>query len=248
MKQGIKFKSLLCVGNDAKTIKGEKYGYLTGILYLAPGRIAGHGNVCPHAAECLAACLYTAGRGTFNSVQTARINRTKAFFTHNAEFMAQLKSEIGALVRKAARKAARWHKRIKPAVRLNGTSDIAWEKLGILEAFPSVQFYDYTKNPLRMLQFLAGKMPANYHLTFSRQPSNEAQALDLLARGGNVTVVFRKTLPATWNGYRVVNGDLSDLRFADGVGVVVGLTAKGKAKHDTSGFVIDHAEHMAIAA
>lgn len=231
-------KTLLCVGNDAKTVKGELFGYLTGILYLAPGRIAGAGNVCPYAKECLAACLYSAGRGIFNSVQTARINRTKWFFQDNAGFISQLKREVAALVAKAKRKAAKTHKRVRAAVRLNGTSDIPWEKTGIIQSFPDVQFYDYTKNPIRMAEYLAGKMPPNYHLVFSRQPSNETTAIGFLRQGGNATVVFSKALPATWQGFPVVNGDLSDLRFADGNGVVVGLLAKGKAKKDTSGFVV----------
>jgi hypothetical protein len=90
-----------------------------------------------------------------------------------------------------------------------------------------------------MLAFLDGKLPSNYSLTFSRSETNETQCLEVLKRGGNVAVVFRsKVLPTHWNGFPVINGDENDLRFLDPKGVVVGLTAKGKAKSDTSGFVV----------
>lgn len=119
--------------------------------------------------------------------------------------------------------------------------------------FPDVQFYDYTKSPRRMLAFVRGKLPANYHLTFSRSECNEPAALDTLSLGGNVAVVFDTkrgaALPATWHGYPVIDGDGSDARFADGgapqgqasigrTGVVVGLRAKGRARSDRGGFVV----------
>ena len=130
---------------------------------------------------------------------------------------------------------------MKPCVRLNGTSDVPWEKVKdedgktLMEKHWDVQFYDYTKNPNRMKDYLKGKMPSNYHLTFSRSESNQAQADEILKLGGNVAVVY-KTPPAPSD--KVVNGDLSDLRFTDPDGVIVALKAKGKAKKDTSGFVI----------
>jgi len=148
-------------------------------------------------------------------------------------FLSTLSENIASLIAKSAKS------KMRPAVRLNGTSDIAWERSGLMDKFPSVPFYDYTKNPLRFAQFLNGKLPANYRLTFSRSETNEAQCLEFLARGGNVSVVFRKSLPKTWKGYPVVNGDETDLRFLDPKGVVVGLVAKGKAKNDVSGFVVD---------
>ncbi len=226
-------KSLLSVSADAKTRKGESRGYLTGILYLAPSDISGR-NVCPFASPaCHAACLYSAGRGAFSNVQRSRIEKTKAYFANKALFLSTLGDNISALIAKSTKESMR------PAVRLNGTSDIAWERSGLMDQFPAVPFYDYTKNPLRFAQFLAGKLPKNYRLTFSRSETNEAQCLEFLAKGGNVSVVFRKSLPATWNGYPVVNGDETDLRFLDPRGVVVGLVAKGKAKADVSGFVVD---------
>ena len=124
------------------------------------------------------------------------------------------------------------------AVTLQVLNDEADLFLGIFNLFPDVTFYDYTKSPIRALQFAKGAMPSNYHLTFSRSESNEPQALDVLRNGGSVAVVFGGALPATWQGFEVVNGDESDLRFLDKRGVVVGLKAKGAAKKDTSGFVL----------
>ena len=231
----MKTKTLLSVGADSKTIKGEKLFYLTGILYLAPARVAGGINVCPHAsAACLLACLYTAGRGSFNSVQLARINRTIMMQKNKSEFFSILAKDIERLIKKAKKK------NFTPVVRLNGTSDIAWEKTPILKQFSSIQFYDYTKNPQRMEKFLQGKMPANYHLTFSRSESNGKESIDILLAGGSVAVVFANGLPPIWKGFPVIDGDVSDLRFLDPRGVVVGLKAKGAARKDTSGFVVEN--------
>ncbi len=246
--------NLLSVSADYKTRKGEAFGYLTAILYLAPHNVAGLGNVCPNASpECVALCLNTAGRGVFNSVQNGRIRRTREFFADRKAFVATLHVEIAALVRKATREG------FAPVVRLNGTSDIGWEAFGIMQAFPGVTFY--TKSPIRMRRYLAGKLPANYSLTFLRSECNEPLALEMLANGGNVAVVFstkrHDALPAAWNGYRVLDGDVSDTRFADdrallvardwprdktltqAPGYVVGLRAKGKARRMVGGFVVD---------
>jgi hypothetical protein len=127
-----------------------------------------------------------------------------------------------------------------PCIRLNGTSDLGWEGLArqIMAEFPNVQFYDYTKVKPRMLKFCQGKMPANYHLTFSRSETNWEDCKEVLKAGGNVAAVFYKQLPKDYEGYTVVDGDLSDLRFLDSKNVIVGLKAKGKARHDDSNFVI----------
>jgi len=127
---------------------------------------------------------------------------------------------------------------MSPVIRLNGTSDIGWERYTVIQAFETTRFYDYTKSFQRMMAFLDGKLPSNYSLTFSRSETNEAQCLEVLKRGGNVAVVFRKELPTHWKGFPVINGDENDLRFLDPKGVVVGLKAKGKAKTDTTGFVV----------
>ncbi|MEI8280790.1 MAG: hypothetical protein WCG75_00150 [Armatimonadota bacterium] len=224
---------LLSVDTNAKTVKGQKRGFRTGILYLAPSNISGR-EVCPHASEaCRAACLYSAGRGAFSSVQKARISKTVAYFHDKNAFLATLMDNVASLI-KSSQKA-----KASPCVRLNGTSDISWERTGLMERFPGVPFYDYTKNYLRMLAYLSGSLPGNYSLTFSRSEINEHQCVDILRRGGNVAVVFRKALPENWNGFRVINGDENDLRFLDPRGVVVGLVAKGKAKADVSGFVVE---------
>ena len=74
-----KAKKLLNIDNNAKTVKGQKAGYMTAILYLAPSTQSGF-QVCPMASEgCKKACLYTAGHGAFNNVQQGRINKTRWF-------------------------------------------------------------------------------------------------------------------------------------------------------------------------
>jgi hypothetical protein len=228
--------------DNAKTSKGESSGVLTGILYLAPANEAGR-NVCPHASEgCRIACLYSAGMGAFDNVKQARIAKTKAFHANPRQFVEDLAKDIEALIRKAQRDG------LTPAVRLNGTSDLPWENLGgelkvnLMNRFPDVPFYDYTKNPARARAYAEGKLPSNYSLTFSRSESNEPIALQMLQIGVNVAAVFAvkkdDALPKSWGGREVVDGDLNDLRFLDAKNVVVGLRSKGKAKKDESGFVI----------
>jgi hypothetical protein len=225
--------NLLSVGTDAKTSKGEAFGWLTAILYLAPAKQGGRGEVCSHrSVGCTLGCLYTAGRGKMSNVKKARIRRTQLFFDDVAIFKALLFADIRAFIASCEKEGMR------ACVRLNGTSDIAWERLGVFAEFPTVQFYDYTKSPIRALQFAKGSTPSNYHLTFSRSEANEAQAIGVLHNGGNVAVVFAGVLPLTWRGFEVINGDESDLRFLDKKNVVVGLKAKGDAKKDTTGFVV----------
>ena len=224
---------LLTVGNP-KLMKGEKKGFLSFVLHLAPADLSGK-EVCPkRTAGCTAACLNTAGRGgifkkgeSTNVIQQARIRRTKMFFESRDQFLADLTAEIKAGVKMAEKKG------LTAVFRLNGTSDISWEKYGIIEQFPDVQFYDYTKVRGRKVSHLP-----NYHLTFSRADGNEMDARLAASAGMNVAVVFKKELPPTYFGKTVVNGDETDLRFLDPRGVIVGLKAKGKAKKDTSGFVV----------
>ena len=210
-----------------KTVKGEKLGVLTGILYLAPAKISGY-EVCPRRSPgCTDACLYTAGMGAFSTVQQVRIKKTKLFFEDRETFLTQLRKDITALVRKAKKL------NLTPAVRLNGTSDIEWTRLGIMDEFPDIQFYDYTKVVTRLTK----DMPRNYNLTFSRSESNESECEVALDLGFNVAVVFNK-LPSTYLNRVVVSGDETDVRFADSKGVVVGLIAKGKARKENAGFVV----------
>ena len=238
---------LLTIGANPKTSKSDEsgLGYYTAILHLSPHKISGV-NLCPSAsAGCIASCLNTAGRGgiikkgeTTNTIQAARLRRSRFFIENRQGFLEQLRKEIKAFVKRCAKLG------LNPALRLNGTSDIMWELTGIMAEFPMVQFYDYTAIEYRM----TSNLPANYHLTFSRKEDNEAKALRVLAAGRNVAVVFQHQLPEYWNGYKVIDGTKHDLRFLDGQGVVVGLIAKGKAKKDLSGFVIQQVKAAKVAA
>ena len=230
-------KKLLSIDTNAKTIKGQARGYLTGILYLAPSNESGVINTCGYASTgCRAACLFTAGRGAFQNVRKARVEKTMLFHSAKADFMDQLVTDIKALKKKAEKAG------MTPCVRLNGTSDISWETIpvgkasNIFELFPDISFYDYTKNIKKIIKLKENPLP-NYSLTFSRSESNKAHAELALSLGVNVATVFRD-LPSSFSGHPVVNGDESDLRFLDPKGVIVGLKAKGKAKQDKSGFVL----------
>ena len=245
--------SLLSVGVDAKTIKGEKFGYLTGILYLSPSDLSGV-QVCPMAelAGCAYGCLNMAGRGQFNSVQAARLNKTQYYLQDRQSFMIDLVRDINKLVRKAAKL------NLIPVVRLNGTSDIRWEnetfsftfmhdkvrELNIFQMFPEVQFMDYTKI------FNRKEIPANYDLTFSFSGADTFRKYNKQAikAGLRVAVVFRTAaeIPEYFEGMQVVNGDESDLRVLDPAGGVVALYAKGRARKDSSGFVVDSSKYRTI--
>jgi hypothetical protein len=210
---------------------------MTYILHLAPADVSGY-NTCPKAtAGCKAACLNTAGRGgmfkrgeSTNVIQEARKRKTRFFFEDRENFLATLKDDIRKAIRQSEKKG------LIPVFRLNGTSDISWEKYGVIQEFPNVQFYDYTKILGRKVNGLA-----NYHLTFSAADGNDLDVLRAIKEGYNIATVFgikkNSPMPETYNGVPVFNGDDSDLRFLDPKGVVVGLYAKGKAKKDTSGFV-----------
>jgi hypothetical protein len=228
---------LLTTGN-AKTVKGRKKGYQTYILHLAPYTLAGRGNVCPKATSgCIASCLNLAGRGGMftaaqgtNAIQQARIRKTQWFFDDRASFMMQLAKDIDLAVRQCVKKD------MTPCVRLNGTSDLSWEKYTVgdtgqtlFELFPEVQFYDYTKVLGRKVIPIT-----NYHLTFSRAESNDKDCMKAMTQGMNVAAVYDQ-LPEG-----MYSADETDLRFLDPVkGQIIGLKVKGhRAKKDTSGFVI----------
>ncbi|MBD9511931.1 hypothetical protein IB265_34850 [Ensifer sp. ENS10] len=262
--------TLIRSGNNAKTVKGDGE-FETAIMYLAPFTLAGT-NVCPMAeqAGCVAGCLNTAGRGAYNNVQLARIAKTKRYLSDRIAFMQELALDLQRFVAYCQRKG------VKPAVRLNGTSDIQWEVAhpvtralaqgywkfaNVFEAFPEVQFYDYTKVYKRVYRAL----PSNYSLVLSYSEANPAYADKVIAAaldtGANVAVVYRNkatrdalvspslegrggviqnSLHGTGESLsrEVFNGDDTDLRFLDPTGVIVGLYAKGRAKRDTSGFVV----------
>lgn len=237
----LKTGGLLSVESDAKTVKGSKQGFLTGILYFAPHKVCGL-NLCPFAKTCIKDCLFNAGRGRFANVTEARIIKTLAWMHDPKAFKARLIKDIQKLVAKAKAEG------LTPVVRLNGTSDILIERAfaDVLMQFRTVQFYDYTKNPNRF-----DKLPSNYDLTFSFDGVNIEKCKEILTKGiGRVAVVFKDRLPDTFMGFKVIDGDSSDLRFLDPEGVIVGLVAKGSAKSDQANqsFVIDPATDRRCAA
>jgi len=231
--------NLISVGTNAKTKKGDTDESLTAIMYLAPNTISGH-DVCPSATPgCIASCLFTAGRGMMNSVQQARIRKTKLFFEDIHSFVDLLYKDIYKFSEFCSKN------NIQAYVRLNGTSDIRWETIyfaspsnvvgNIFDHFPGVRFYDYTKIPNR-------KIPTkntNYKLTYSRDENDTPETVSAqIKKGLNVSAVFEKSLPGTYYGHTVVDGDVDDMRWNDPAGVIVGLKAKGLARKDMSGFVI----------
>ena len=229
---------LMFKSGNPKTDKNQSVEGLENIVVLhlnfAPADLSGY-NVCPMASQgCKSACLHTAGNPVFQAQKDkGRINRARFYMQDRDKFMTQLTRELVNFVK--------WCDKNKKigVVRLNTTSDISWENYNLFEKFPMLQFYDYTKIQKRALKFARGEYPPNYHLTYSLNEDNYDRAVEVLNEGGNIAVVFRKDLPDTFMGKKVVNGDLHDLRYLDPKNVVVGLKAKGKAKTDYSGFVMN---------
>ena len=224
---------LLSTANP-KIQKGTKLGYLSFILHLAPADLSGR-ETCPkRTAGCTAACLNTAGRGGMfkkgektNVIQKARIRKTQYFFNNRAAFMKDLYADICKGIRLANKLG------LEPVFRLNGTSDLSWEKYemaegkNVFDVFAGIQFYDYTKVLGRKVKHIE-----NYHLTFSKADGNDADVAKALAQGLSVVAVYDE-IPEG-----VPSADETDLRFLDPKGTMLGLKAKGRAKKDYSGFVI----------
>lgn len=220
----------------AKTLAG--YEFKNYILHLTPSDLSGV-NLCPKASlGCRAACLNAAGRGRFDSIQFARLRKTLFFSKFRSQFLNQLDLEIDKAYKSGLKNG------VKVTIRLNGTSDIPFESikvrdgLSLIELYQNVTFYDYTKI-LGRLKRLKLRPLSNYHLTFSFSESNEAESLKALSLGYNVARVF-DSIPKTYQGTEVVDGDLHDFRFLDrkeSQGLWIGLKAKGPAKRDKSGFV-----------
>jgi len=245
----------LLTTNSLKTIKGLDHGILSGILYLAPHTTAGAKdpdsgeriNVCSGASPaCMKACLYRSGASLiYRNINEARIRKTKLLFSDRDRFLSELAGDIAKIERAGERR------NLIPAIRLNGTSDLAWERIpieingkryrSIMQAFPAVSFYDYTKREDRISDLR--KLPRNYTLVFSRSEINDRACKLALRKGINVAIVFYKKLPASYWSFPVINGDLFDARFMDPSPAIVGLKAKAHAKKDRSSFVIrDHIE------
>ena len=231
-------KNLLSKGStNSKTAKNNIETY---ILYLSPERQNSKGvNLCPKASKgCAAACLYTAGRGKFTNVKASRINKSEYYISDKKIFINQLSKELV----KIAAKSIKQNKKI--AIRLNGTSDQdfisiikKYNNLDLLndKQFKNLVFYDYTA----ILGKIKKYINTSYSLTLSRKEDNESDILQALQLGGNVAAVFRDELPTTYKGFKVVDGDTSDLIMLYNKNVILGLKAKGDAKKDKSGFVID---------
>ena len=239
-------------------------GYKLYSLFLAPALSSGY-NTCPWSSkECVALCLNTSGRGAMASVQIARIKKTKFMVEHPESFMCNMLSEMLSAMRSAENKSN------KLAIRLNGTSDIAWEYsapfieyfcnggsnsgVSYLDNLPKFQLYDYTKSPARVL-----KKPNWYDMTLSFSGHNWSECKNILdSMSGRVAMVFSDGIPDNYMGYRVVNGDNDDFRFMDDLGVIVGLNYKKTGNKNESmvkldkwddgisqlKFIVRHKEHF----
>jgi len=231
-------------GRSVKTDKGTKKGVLTLPVYLSPATEGGR-TMCPMATDgCASSCLgHSSGHMRLDVQTRARIARTMLWQLFPEEFKRQLRTEIAVHVRRSQRKD------MIPAIRLNGSSDVRWEKHGIPQAFPDVQFYDYTKLPAKS----RASRPDNYHLTFS--VSERANSLDMarewLDAGANAAIVVAgkshkvndakraasELVESGYLGYPCIDGDETDVRYDDPAGHWVVLYAKGAALHDRTGFV-----------
>ncbi len=229
----------LLSSGSIKIDKGNKLQnkYFSRVMYLAPDDLAdGKRTVCPYAkiARCSGPCLNLSGNGYYPKVQKSRIKKTLLFLNDRETFMTQLIQDIFKFIKECKELDK------LPALRLNGTSDIQWETItcngnNIFSMFPDIKFYDYTKIPTRKVDHIP-----NYHLTWSYSEANNKYAKLFKTVPNNKAVVFRKTLPSMFKGLKVIDGDTHDMRFLDEDNVVVGLKAKGKARKDYSGFVIDN--------
>lgn len=233
-------RSLLGSGDSNPKLRRSNLAgtpYKTWGLALAPAKESGYQLCSSSTAGCRAACLFRQGHGRLDPMIAAcRIAKAVAWKENPDWFKRRLVHELGVIARRAD---AQGH---RVAVRLNLTSDVFWEREfpQVFWLFHEAQFYDYSKHFHRVLRAVNDEFPPNYTLTFSRSEDNDSQCRDVLAAGGNVAVVFRdRNFPARFLGYPVIDGDETDLRFLDPPGVVVGLSAKGTAKADESGFVVD---------
>lgn len=217
------------VNNSTKHVKAFKYNEMVYTIYLAPGNSSGY-EVCPgRTSECTSLCLNSSGRNKMDikkeMINASRIKKVRLFFEEKNYFMKWLIDDIKKSYNKAMEQGFYF------SVRLNNTSDISPEdfyiidngvKQNILEIFPHIQFYDYTKVFDR--ESLTKKY-SNYDLTYSFTGRNWSECLDLLNKGERITVVFNK-VPETYLGFEVVDGDKYDMRYRDPKGVIIGLKFK----------------------
>lgn len=233
--------------DSAKAIKADSYGYLNAINYMSPHKSGGVGNLCKNASPgCINLCLgiYSGQAAMVNDLENGT-NNVRESRKRKAEYFANdlqaYMIEVCKHIEKLLKQASKLRKLL--CVRLNGSTDIPYEKIkikafgnkNIFEIFPMVQFVDYTKRPERF-----ENKPVNLHLTFSRSETNESKCKQMLKNGHNVAVVFAGQFPTEYLGFPVISGDEHDLRHLDPIGgYIIGLTPKGnKAKKDQSGFVV----------
>ncbi len=227
---------------SAKHKKAYKYDELVYSLYLAPAKLSGY-EVCPmRNKECTKLCLNESGVNSMSmngdQINQSRITKTKLFFEHREFFMQWMIHEINFFKKKAEKLGYRF------SVRLNNTSDINPESfyikqgnssVNILELFPDVQFYDYTKvlNRINLK-----KKYKNYDLTFSFSGTNIDEVMKAFQSKTRVAVVF-KEVPKTFWDKKVIDGDKYDMRYYDPKNVVVGLKFKRvRTKLTKSSFVV----------
>tara|TARA_R100000808_G_scaffold22076_1_gene47884 strand:+ start:367 stop:1047 length:681 start_codon:yes stop_codon:yes gene_type:complete len=220
---------ILTVDNP-KFNKNLALRYLTAGLTFSPADSSGR-SVCPPktCTFCKDECLNSAGRGIFQNVQDARIRRTNLFFDKPKEFWHLIQKDIDTALNN--------RKGLKVCIRMNVLSDLPWERIkvhgtkkSIMELYPHVQFYDYTKVPKRVV-------PDNYHLTFSLSADNDREAMEeVYEYGRNLSVVTWKR-PRKFYGITTVDGDKHDLTFLRPYPRVLALKPKGAMKNNTNGFV-----------
>ena len=222
----------LLTEDSTKTVKGIDYGYLSQVLYFAASDLSGMELCAGKSEACALACLNASGQlGMFSGIK-ATMARTLLFRFRPLIFWTGISEEIARGARKARKKG------MGHSVRLNGTSDVPFEarKNGkalkeLMRLFSETRFYDYTKLAGRCLpEYIARHGLKDYHLTFSFSGENWRACEMLLSRNVSVAVCFdlkkRENLPDTYKGYRVIDGDVHDLRFLDEKGVIVGLRYK----------------------
>jgi hypothetical protein len=218
------------LGGTTKSVKhrkAKKYGVMTYSLYLAPAKTSGY-EVCPgRTKECTELCLNESGMNTMvrddkgEMINDCRIAKTKLFFEHREFFMKWMIFEINSGITKAKKIGFDF------SIRINNTSDISPEEfqlngVNLLEMYPQIQFYDYTKVANRIE--LMNKYP-NYDITFSYTGYNLTECQKMLLNKIRVAVVF-KLVPETFMGYKVVDGDKYDMRYKDNETVIIGLKYK----------------------
>jgi len=180
---------------------------------------AGAAHLCVNTAACEDMCVTNESyRARQWGIQHARYVKSMFLVQHPREFGALLMAEAESVLRSHPDAMAR----------PNCNQDVAWES--VFPWLPDViPLYDYTKRLNRV-----GWLHHQYRTTYSAtNATRETTVRRLIERGDTVTMVFplkKHQLPEQWRGIPIVDGDVSDDRFNDPTGVIVGLSAKGKLR------------------